>query len=341
MELLKKLYRISSPSGEEQTMSEFVISCLREIGAEYHTDESGNIYAIKGSADTYPCIVSHLDEVHDFRSPSYRVLTFDRIMFGYDVDDKETVGIGADDKNGIWICLRAMIHFDTPIKCAFFVGEETGCIGSYRADMTFFDDVRYVIQCDRRGGHDFISNAAGVPLCSREFLAAVDMAQFDYYIAHGSVTDVMALKQNGLSVSACNLSCGYYNPHTGSEATSIDDLLRCLQFVRHIVTSCVDVYPHTYVPEPEHDWSISRYDGDNTSQVKTLFDDTFFSDNGTSATYDDQYCDAFAEMESIYLKDGSLDIDSFTKEFAGRFPLLAPSDYGSILDEIISYHGEE
>lgn len=330
MELLKDLYRISSPSGEESAMTEFVVKKLQEAGAECRVDESGNVYAVKGEADTYPCIVSHLDEVHRAHEPGHSVLTLDDyLIFGYNINRKETEGIGADDKNGIWVCLRAMQEYDV-MKCVFFVGEEVGCVGSSNADMAFFDDVRYVLQCDRRGGHDFIIDAAGVELCSDEFIQAVGMEEFYYHEEFGSVTDVMTLKQNGLKVSACNLSCGYYNPHTDSEATDFNDLSRCLNFVHHIIETCTDVYPHEYKRKLK-------------VKIKKSPLLTGWDDYDRYNSYDDEYIEAYAEMEQLFLK-GELsteaELDSYIEIVQEKFLFLTSTDYDCIMEELKGYHGD-
>ena len=61
------------------------------------------------------------------------------------------------------------------------------------------------------------------------------------------MTDVQTLKKRGLSVACCNISCGYYNPHTASEYTDVGELINCLQFVREIVQT-VEYTPHEYKP---------------------------------------------------------------------------------------------
>ena len=43
------------------------------------------------------------------------------------------------------------------MKVVFFREEETGCKGSSEAVMSFFDDVRFVIQPDRKGNSDPVS----------------------------------------------------------------------------------------------------------------------------------------------------------------------------------------
>jgi putative aminopeptidase FrvX len=254
MELLKALYKVSSPSGMEKKMIRFITRRLKRLGVDYSKDEAGNIYAVKGRADTYPCIVAHTDEVHQRHNQCFEVVELrDEVLFGYDSRSKTFAGIGADDKNGIWICLKCLEEFDL-LKCAFFVGEECGCIGSNAADMTFFDDCRFVVQCDRKGGSDLIVSINGTALCSDSFIGAIAPYDYGYAPTAGLLTDVFTLKCRGLKVSCVNISCGYYNPHTDHEYTRIGELHKCLGFVSHIVSECTEVYEHISVPHP-----IGRY----------------------------------------------------------------------------------
>lgn len=243
MELLKKLYRIPSPSGKEERMKDFVKSRLALAGASFHEDPTGNIYAVKGEGKDYPCIVAHLDEVHE-RRKGFEIIHTQDFIFGFNRDFLIQEGIGADDKNGIWVCLKAMEKYDC-MKCTFFVEEETGCYGSYRADMSFFEDCRYVLQCDRKGNSDFITCAGYTELCSSEFINAIGIERFGYREESGLMTDVVALKENGLDICCANLSCGYYNPHTNQETTRIKDLYKCFGLVCWIVENCLEVYGHT------------------------------------------------------------------------------------------------
>ena len=247
MKLLKSLYRVSSPSGKEDRMIRFISRRLEELGVDYSIDRVGNIFATKGTADTYPCLVAHTDEVHHRQGRSFEVVNLrGEVLFGYNRRGKTFTGIGADDKNGIWICLKCLEEFGV-LKCAFFVEEERGSLGSNAADMAFFDDCRFVVQCDRKGSGDIVTSINGLGLCSDEFIRAVDPARFGYASTHGLHTDVFTLKSRGLRVSCVNLSCGYYDPHTDHEHTVIRDLYKCLRFVRHIVADCTGVYKHRHV----------------------------------------------------------------------------------------------
>lgn len=248
MELLKNLYEISSPSGREKLMIRFITGWLRKSGIRYRVDRYGNIYAVKGRSHNYPCVVAHTDEVHGRRSKNYEAVTLrDEIVFGYDSKLKRFIGTGADDKNGIWICLKCLEEFEC-IKCVFFTGEETGCTGSRMADMAFFEDCRYVLECDRKGSGDLVTSISGVELCSDRFLYDIDAPAFGYAPVSGLMTDVLMLKERGLEVSCVNISCGYYEPHTDREFTVISELENCLRFVSGIIRNCKEAYPHRYEP---------------------------------------------------------------------------------------------
>lgn len=207
-------------------------------------DSYGNLYVTKGESDTYPCLASHIDQVSCcHHSGDFRVVETEDILFGYSPAMKRFENLGADDKNGIFVCLECLKKFDT-LKAVFFREEETGCKGSWAAYMPFFDNVRFVIQPDRKGNSDLVTAISLTRLCSEQFIEAVEPGKWGYHETEGLVTDVLALKENGLDVSRVNVSCGYYNAHTDEEITVKEDLRKCLRFVEHIIEDCTSVYPH-------------------------------------------------------------------------------------------------
>lgn len=246
MKLLVDLYKTFSPTGKEQGMKKFIIQWVKDHcrNTMIAKDGKGNLYLTKGKANTYPCLAAHLDQIQRHRATDFQVYQAEDMLFGYSKQNKSHQGLGADDKNGIWVCLRCLEKYDA-LKVAFFVEEEAGCIGSQKAVMSFFDDCRFVLQIDRKNGGDFITTIGGwTPLCSNEFIEAVQPLKFGYHEETGLMTDVESLKENGLKVSAANISCGYYNPHTDTEFTLYSELENCLHFVEHIIETCQDVYPH-------------------------------------------------------------------------------------------------
>ena len=246
MQLLKRLYNIYSPSGKEEKMVKFLCSYIRQLpgNISMSKDKFGNLYVVKGESESYPCLVSHIEQVsHCNHSKDFKAIETREIIFGYSPKNRRFENLGADDKNGVFICLECLKKHDA-IKVVFFREEETGCRGSSEAMMSFFDDIRFVIQPDRKGNSDLITNISYSELCSEKFLEEVEPEKWGYREENGLMTDVLTLKENGLGVSCINVSCGYYNPHTDEEVTVKKDLMKSLSFIEHIIEDCTDVYPH-------------------------------------------------------------------------------------------------
>ena len=248
MEKLLEVLSIQSVSGDQFRMFAYIIRQLQDIpNVTYYTDD-GNVYIQRGIAEDYPCMVAHMDTVHDIVEDLHP-LVFNGMITGFNRVAMEQTGIGGDDKVGIYIALECLRTFDD-IKVAFFRDEEIGCVGSYVADMTFFEDCRFVLQCDRRGNNDFIVDASGVELSSKWFKEDVYpiLTGYGYKFANGMMTDVMALKENGIGCSVANMSCGYYNPHTSQEFVDSLEVENCLDMCKTLIRCCTKVYGHKHKP---------------------------------------------------------------------------------------------
>lgn len=268
MELLKQLYGIHSPSGKEKKIRTFIKNHieLNFPGVRVETDKAGNLLITKGLAENYPCLVAHMDQVQDYHSRDFTVVETEELLFGYSPSKRRHEGLGADDKNGIWVALKCLERFEV-MKAAFFVEEEVGCGGSYSADISFFSDCRFVIQADRRGYKDLIVEIGRMEICSQSFIEAIHPEKFGYAPTDGMMTDVEALHDNGIGLSCINVSCGYYDPHTDHEFTVKKDLQNCLAFVQHIVEHCTKVYPQEVLPHRRWGYGV------NNSYYDDPFDD--------------------------------------------------------------------
>lgn len=294
MELLKQLFSIHSKSGKEGKIRKFIWNWVRQTvpDAKIECDKPGNLYVTKGKSDTYPCIVAHMDQVQERHSKDFIAYEAEDIIIGFSPKHKEQQGLGADDKCGLWIGLKCLQKFDC-LKLAFFVGEEVGCKGSGLANMTFFDDCRFVIEPDRKGSEDLITQIGWTPLCSDDFLKDIGFKKFGYKEAEGMMTDIEALKDKGLMLSCINLSCGYYKPHSNEEFVYKPALLNCLAFVEHIIKTCTQVYPHI----------------DNTSYYER------------QNYYGDIYDDYYSEIYDLLTNDPSLsfgDIEAMFMDWYGN-----------------------
>lgn len=250
-----------------------IIRELKKIQGVYYTaDHLGNIYAQKGNAKNYPCVVAHMDSVHDIVEDLH-VLEFNGILTGFNRHTMKQTGIGGDDKVGIYIALKCLEKFDN-IKAVFFVSEEVGCVGSGECDMSFFKDCRFVLQADRKGSKDFITSAGGVELSGKEFQDAVKtyVNKRGFSFATGMMTDVQELKRRGLSVACANVSCGYHRPHQSDEFVVVRQVENTLSLFRDIIANCTDVYKHEYKPvayQSQYNWNNDFADWNKPKAVQS------------------------------------------------------------------------
>ena len=237
MELLKSFYGINSKSGSEVAIKEFFMAQLAGLELIVEEDAFGNIFITKGCADSYPCVTAHLDEVH---APTERDIVIDGDMI-YAVDGcGERVGIGADDKNGLWIINR-LLHVKPVLKVALFVqeerdGEMAGCRGSRACSLNFFNDVRYLLAVDRKGDCEVVTVGKGdIRLCDDSMFPVAVLQKYGYECVPGGRTDVVALKERGLQAPCCNIGCGYYNAHKTDEYTVFSHVEKALAFVSELI----------------------------------------------------------------------------------------------------------
>ena len=244
-QLLIDILSVQSETYNSVDMENFIMDRLDEMYLEYIIDD-GNIYVVKGEADSYPCIVSHMDTVHKIiPQDRYKIMQDDYCAMGFDRGLNMPTGCGGDDKVGIFICLTMLQYLDN-VKVVFFRDEEVGCVGSSGAHIPFFDDARFVLQCDRKGNKDFVNNIFGLDLQSSAFSADVltIINRYGYEFSDGGMTDVYQLALDGVGVSVANMSCGYHNPHSDDEIVVFDEVENCMSMVYDIMTAMTDTYKH-------------------------------------------------------------------------------------------------
>ena len=319
MELLKQLFSIHSKSGKEGKIRKFIWNWVRQTvpDAKIECDKPGNLYVTKGKSDTYPCIVAHMDQVQERHSKDFIAYEAEDIIIGFSPKHKEQQGLGADDKCGLWIGLKCLQKFNC-LKLAFFVGEEVGCKGSGLANMAFFDDCRFVIEPDRKGSEDLITQIGWTPLCSDDFLKDIGFKKFGYKETEGMMTDIEALKDHGLMLSCINVSCGYYKPHSNEEFVYKPALLNCFAFVEHIIKTCTKVYPHI----------------DNTAYYEK------------QNYYGDIYDDYYSEIYDLLTNDPSLsfgDIEAMFKDWYGNKinKIELETSYDQAREDILFWNDEK
>ena len=253
MKLLRQLYGIHSPTGDEWNMICFVKEYLKEHVPEANVrmDRLGNLYVTKGTpGGGYPTLACHLDQVQLQHSTDFEVLQDGDTLYGWSASRQEREGLGADDKNGIWICLRCLEQCPR-LKVFMAVGEEKGCIGSNRADMRFFADSLYVLEPDCKGGEEMHAVLRGIPCACEDFIEALALPKHGFVLTEGKTSDILALTLNDIGVSCINLPTGYHNPHKDDEFSVFGELEHCLNFVRDTIHCQTRPFPHHYLSETQ------------------------------------------------------------------------------------------
>ena len=251
--LLRQLYSIHAPTGYEWKIIKYVRQWIDEHVPEVdtHFDKLGNLYVTKGEAGVgYPTLACHMDQVQIIHSDDFEVREENGMLYGWSEANQQREGLGADDKNGIYICLRCLEEC-ARLKVFMAVGEEKGCIGSNRADMSFFCDSLYVLEPDCKGGEEIHTNLRGIPCASEDFNKALQAEANGYVITDGKTSDILALTLNDIGVSCANIPAGYHNPHKDDEYTVIAELEHTYQYVKQTVLRLDTRFPHIFKSETQ------------------------------------------------------------------------------------------
>ena len=217
-------------------------------------DNIGNIYCVKGEADLYPCVVSHIDINQDYRE-NMKVFKNDKWVYAMNMDTGLQCGPGHDDKSGVFMCLEMIKQFDV-IKAVFFRDEEVGCVGSSNSHAPFFYDCTMILQQDRNAyaGAELITYTNGIEICSKEFLdnAAELMDKFGYSKGSGTCTDVGAIKKlSGVDCVAMNMCAAYYDEHTDREVLSVHAFENAINFAYELIKELGYKHKWGHVPVKE------------------------------------------------------------------------------------------
>jgi tripeptide aminopeptidase len=245
IDLLYSILHIESESYQCERMQHFLIEYAKDHSIPWDVDRAGNLYLTKGEGP-YPCMVAHMDTVHDIIGGGITVVEIGGLLTGMDSESMTQTGIGGDDKCGIYAALHCLKELDA-CKVVFFVDEEVGCVGSYDCDLSFFKDCRFVLQADRRGHTDFVTDICG-DLSSERFLrdAGPILKDHGYKPCHGMMSDVMALRDLNVGISVANMSAGYYNPHQANEFICLEDLANVCSLMETMAREMTRTYPFKY-----------------------------------------------------------------------------------------------
>ena len=244
-EKLKNILSIPTYTWEEDQLIDYVTNILDKKGYKHYVDDLGSIYVTKGKSDNYPCLVAHLDSVHQIKD--YKVVEELQLnaqgekkpsFVGYDSKTGERCGVGGDDKAGVFICLELLDRFDN-VKAFFPVAEEIGCERSKAADETFFTDVGYAIQFDSTENDTMSLSLMGVQLFEQksEFFNKTRNIILEHGFTewrHHPYTDTMVLKDK-FNFACLNFAAGYYNYHTSNEYVIVEDVKNSIKLGENVI----------------------------------------------------------------------------------------------------------
>lgn len=243
-------------SHKEIRMQTFIILWARRNNVKYEFDSYGNIYLTKGKlkeGEFYPCVTSHMDTVQDGQTPYVNANAPLPLKIEKEIKDGVTrhklsvesktssIGIGADDKGGICVCLGMFEHLDA-LKACFFVEEEVGCKGSANLDKDWFKDVGYVIGFDSPERTRAAWKCSGTQLFSYDFYEKCMKEVCDKYglkncFYSEPFTDVKEIREK-TNIMCMNFGNGGYNAHMPSEYCIIEEMdMVCsmgVDLVKHI-----------------------------------------------------------------------------------------------------------
>jgi len=239
------------PKGTEDIAMDLVKGMLPDV--KFEKDEFDNYYTYIPKADgsdSDTMFTSHLDTINSGPYTSYNNgkkwdtelkkyvedpdakvddMGVVHVMDGDFVKTDGETNLGADDKAGTTIMMN-MISEKVPGLYYFFMGEESGCVGSSNLSRVFTSKehpkMNKCISFDRRGYDSIITEQHGV-CASDEFANELSKRLNEYgfwfkpdptgvYTDSAEFTDVIP--------ECSNISCGYFSEHTKSEKQDLEFL---------------------------------------------------------------------------------------------------------------------
>ena len=259
---------------------------------KFYKDKSGlfskgNFILIQGEAPIL--LVAHLDTVHEkpvktiCYSPDGNILMSPQ-------------GIGGDDRCGVYTLVNA---YDMAINkpwLLFTCDEETGgkgaekfCLAHQLGKLPNVDDLKLIVEVDRRGSHDAVYYDCYNP----ELENYINSKGF--ITNYGSFSDISLIAPE-LGVAAVNLSAGYYNAHTLHEYINRNHLDNTLSKVVEIIAdSAQDNFPK---------YEYASYD-----------DYGYFREDEIIQSLPSEYQQIYYELLDIYSVD---ELENFRAEYGNK-----------------------
>jgi len=245
--MLLEMLKYRRPEGS-RTQRKFCNRFLKPVFG--NPDRHGNYVKTIGDKPRV-AFMSHHDTVHSTEGKQHLKMTTDGIVTVHPKSGSNC--LGADCTTGIYIMLQMM---EAKVEGTYVVhaAEEIGCKGSSALvddNPGWLEHTDIAISFDRKGSTSVITHQMGARTCSDEFGNSL-IDQLDMYHKldnGGSYTDSNEYRH--IIPECTNLSVGYYNQHTKSEAQDTDYLVQLIEALKKVDWSKLTV---------ARDPSINEYD---------------------------------------------------------------------------------
>ena len=232
-------YRSYSKSEEQIVFRNFLIEYITRnyINVECNVDEYGNLYVEKKTTEQeyVNCVVAHLDINQKTKSNNISIIVSEQHIIGLDENTGLQIGLGHDDKAGVYFALQALKRFDN-IKVFFPLDEEVGLVGARNSYDPFFENVGFFLQLDRRGYTDISKYTNGNDVVTLDTMRYLNNILFKYNFKWVDTvsTDIgFLVPRHG--IQGTNISCGYLNEHMNTEFLNHKRYDTCQKFGMEIL----------------------------------------------------------------------------------------------------------
>jgi hypothetical protein len=213
-------------------------------GEQYDTIH--NMLAIRGNPRV--CLVAHTDVCRDYNGGAPpEVEPVIKEQFGKKIiQDKDCkTQVGGDDRLGVAINVWSAIHSKNDLALLFTTDEEAGVISASHLKLEQLKEYELLVQVDRGNrSNQLVSHISGRRLCDNNVVQRLLQISLDIslprYEVEGFLTDVLAIKRNGMCKNAVNMTCGYHQSY-GDQPDEFIDIEEAKQTLEY-VSSIVDYY---------------------------------------------------------------------------------------------------
>lgn len=215
MKDLLKLYNFYSVghTDGEKAIADWLENWFREHDTPVER-KNNTLYHMVGAE--LPLLSAHLDMV-DTNGQAVHFYNNDGVISGFNKYYQQT-SLGADDKNGVWIILKAI---EAGLEFNFVISECEECGGDGIRSVEDKLMGSYCVVMDRRGTSDILEQGGSTTYCKTLAWNLKNFWGSHWNVTTGGISDTQTICRH---IESVNISVAYDNPHTAEETTDFDVL---------------------------------------------------------------------------------------------------------------------